>query len=100
MKLKEKFSHLWQAIKKDPLSLAIFVTTSLCVLVSFSDSKALLAALVMWMCVLGLLCFFAVAASICGRRYTLARLRAEREFYMALKAKEYLEMKRKQGGND
>ena len=100
MKLKEKFLHLWQAIKKDPLSLATFVTTSLCVLTSFSDSKTLRAALVMWMCVLGLLCFFAVTASICGRRYTLARLRAEREFYMALKAKEYLEMKRKQGGND
>lgn len=100
MKLKEKSAQLWRKIKKDPLSFAIFVTTSLCVLTSFSDSKTLLVALVMWMCVLGLLCFFAVTASICGRRYTLARLRAEREFYMALKAKEYLEMKRKQGGND
>ena len=100
MKLKGKAVHLWRIVKKDPLSLAIFVTTSLCVVTTFTDSKTLLVALVMWMCVLGLLCFFAVTASICGRRYTLARLRAEREFYMALKAKEYLEMKRKQGGND
>ena len=99
MKLKETCVRLWQRGKKDPLSFAIFVTTSLCLVTSFSDSKALLAALVVWMSVLGLLCFIAVAASICGRRYTLARLRAEREFYMALKAKEYLAMKRKQGGD-
>lgn len=99
MKLKGKAVHLWRIVKKDPLSLAIFVTTSLCLVTSLSDSKALLAALVVWMSVLGLLCFIAVAASICGRRYTLARLSAEREFYMALKAKEYLAMKRKQGGD-
>ena len=79
MKLKEKSAQLWRKAKKDPLSFAIFVTTSLCLVTSFSDSKTLLVALVMWMCVLGLLCFFAVTASICGRRYTLARLRAERE---------------------
>ena len=99
MKLKGKAVHLWRIVKKDPLSLAIFVTTSLCLVTSLSDSKALLAALVVWMSVLGLLCFIAVAASICGRRYTLARLSAQREFYMALKAKEYLAMKRKQGGD-
>lgn len=100
MKLKEKWVRLWQAVKRDPLSFAIFVTTSLCIVTTFSDSKALLAALVMWMSVVGMLCFIAVAASICGRRYTIARLKAEREFYLQLKAKEYLSMKRKQGGND
>lgn len=99
MKLKETCVRLRQRVKKDPLSFAIFVTTSLCLVTSLSDSKALLAALVVWMSVLGLLCFIAVAASICGRRYTLARLSAEGEFYMALKAKEYLAMKRKQGGD-
>lgn len=100
MKLKEKWVRLWQAVKRDPLSFAIFVTTSLCIVTTFSDSKALLAALVMWMSVVGMLCFIAVAASICGRRYTIARLKAEREFYLQMKAKEYLSMKRKQGGND
>ena len=99
MKLKETCVRLWQRVKKDPLSFAIFVTTCLCLVTSLSDSKALLAALVVWMSVLGLLCFIAVAASICGRRYTLARLSAEREFYCALKAKEYIAMRRKQGGD-
>ena len=99
MKLKETCVRLWQRVKKDPLSFAILVTTSLCLVTSLSDSKALLAALVVWMSVLGLLCFIAVAASICGRRYTLARLSAEREFYCALKAKEYIAMRRKQGGD-
>ena len=99
MKLKEKWVRLWQIVKKEPLSFAALVTMSLYLVTRLSDSKALLAALVVWMSVLGLLCFIAVAASICGRRYTLARLSAEREFYMALKAKEYLAMKRKQGGD-
>lgn len=100
MKLKEKYVRLLQIVKKEPLSFAAFVTTSLCLVTSLSDSKALLSALVIWAAIIGALCFIAVAASICGRRYTIARLRAEREFYMALKAKEYLAMKRKQGGND
>ena len=99
MKLKEKWVRLWQIVKKEPLSFAALVTMSLYLVTRLSDSKALLAALVMWMSVVGMLCFIAVAASICGRRYTIARLRAEREFYMALKAKEYLAMKRKQGGD-
>ena len=67
MKLKETCVRLWQRVKKDPLSFAIFVTTCLYLVTSLSDSKALLAALVVWMSVLGLLCFIAVAASICGR---------------------------------
>lgn len=99
MKLKEKCVRLWQIVKKEPLSFAAFVTTSLCLVMSLSDSKALLGALVAWATIIGALCFIAVAASICGRRYTIARLRAEREFYMALKVKEYLSMKRKQGGD-
>lgn len=100
MQLKEKCVRLWQIVKKEPLTFEAFVTTSLCLVTSLSDSKALLAALVMWATIIGALCFIAVAASICGRRYTIARLRAEREFYTALKAKEYLAIKRKQRGND